>query len=108
VVPGGGEDRDGVVTAGVPEGAGQLDVFAGAARDYLTGRGPFPERSAVTSVSARFMVDFYEMIYRWAEWATGVVGQWPDDPSQAEPTLDLDRYILQRAELRAARDPGDQ
>jgi PadR family transcriptional regulator, regulatory protein AphA len=54
------------------------------------------------------MVDFYEMIYQWAEWAAGVVEQWPDDPSQAEPTLDVDRYILQRAELRAARDLGDQ
>jgi hypothetical protein len=54
------------------------------------------------------MVDFYEMIYQWAEWAAGVVEQWPDDPGQAEPTLDVDRYILQRAELRAARDRGDQ
>ncbi len=83
--------------------AEQLDTFTEAARDYLAGRGPFPERSAVTSVSARFLVDFYEMIYRWAGWAAGVVEQWPDDPSQAEPTLDVDRYILQRAEQWAAR-----
>lgn len=78
----------------------QLDVFTQAARDYLAGHGPFPERSAVTSVSARFMVDFYEMVDRWAEWAAGVVQQWRDDPSQAEPHLDLDRYILEQAAKR--------
>jgi DNA-binding PadR family transcriptional regulator len=74
--------------------AEQLDVFAAAARDYLAGRGPFPERSAVTSVGARFMVDFYAMVDRWADWATSVVQTWPDDPSQATPNQDVDRYIL--------------
>lgn len=81
--------------------AEQLDVFIEAARDYLAGRGPFPQRSAVTSIGARFMVDFYDLVDRWAAWATEVAQAWPDDPSQAEPTLDIDRYILQLAERRA-------
>jgi len=80
--------------------AAQLDVFTQAARDYLAGHGPFPQRSAVTSLSARFMVDFYELVDRWAQWAVGIVQHWPEDPSQAEPTLDLDRYILDQAAKR--------
>jgi hypothetical protein len=46
---------------------------------------------AVTSVGARFMVDFYDLVDRWAAWATEVVEAWPEDPSLAEPTLEIDR-----------------
>jgi DNA-binding PadR family transcriptional regulator len=78
----------------------QLDVFTEAAREYLAGNGPFPQRSAVTSVGARFMVDFYELVDRWAGWAAEVVKQWPDDPGKAEPTLAIDEYIVHRATQR--------
>ena len=83
------------------------EMFIDAARDYLAGRGPFPQRSAVTSVGARFMVDFYDLVDRWAAWATEVAQAWPADPSQAEPTLDIDRYILQLAERRVSHDAVD-
>lgn len=81
--------------------AEQLDAFAQAARDYLAGNGPFPERSAVTSVGARFMVDFYDLVDRWAAWAMGVVDTWPDQPNQAPPDNDIDHYII---ELTAKRE----
>jgi DNA-binding PadR family transcriptional regulator len=81
----------------------QFDVFIDAARDYLAGRGPFPERSAVTAVGARFMVDFYDLVDRWADWAASVVQEWPEDPSKAPPTLDVDRYILELAQTRRHR-----
>lgn len=81
----------------------QLDVFVQAAREYVEGRGPFPERLAVTAPGARFLVDFYDLVDRWAVWATEVVQQWPEDPSRADPTLDVDQYILRLAEERTAR-----
>ena len=86
----------------------QLDDFTQAARDYIAGQGPFPERAAINAVTARFMVDFYETVDRWAEWATGVVAQWPDDLSQIEPTLDVAREIIRRAGRRASRGEGSR
>jgi PadR family transcriptional regulator AphA len=53
------------------------------------------------------MVDFYEMVDRWAQWAVGVVQEWPDDPSEAEPNLDLDRHILEQAAKRQRRPNAD-
>ena len=86
--------------------AGELDVFVEAAGAYVAGEGPFPERLGVTSVGARFLVDFYDLVDRWAAWATGVVQQWPEDPAEAEPSLEVDQYILRLAEERAERARG--
>jgi PadR family transcriptional regulator AphA len=86
--------------------ADQLDDFTQVASDYVAGHGPFPERAAINAVGARFMVDFYEMVDSWADWAAGVVAQWPDDLSRVEPTLDVAREIIRRAERRASRTEG--
>jgi len=94
------EDALATLAASRAWAAAQLDVFVEAAQDYSAGQGPFPERLAVTSIGARFLVDFYDLVDRWAAWATEVVEDWPDDPGDAEPTLELDRYILERARLR--------
>ncbi len=83
--------------------AEQMAVFERSARDYLDRRGPFPRRLAVTSPGARFLVDFYDLVDRWATWAADVVRQWPEDPSQAEPSLEVAEYILGLAEQRARR-----
>jgi PadR family transcriptional regulator, regulatory protein AphA len=53
------------------------------ARAYLAGEGAFPTRAALNQVSGRFLTDFYLMVARWAQWATEVVEQWPDDPRDA-------------------------
>jgi DNA-binding PadR family transcriptional regulator len=58
------------------------------ARAYLEGEGAFPERAAINQLGGRFLTDFYAMVARWAEWATSVVEDWPDDPGQA--VLDVD------------------
>jgi DNA-binding PadR family transcriptional regulator len=63
----------------------QLDVFAEATSAYLAGEGPFQERAGVNVVGARFMVDYYATVARWAEWASGVVATWPDDPKRTPP-----------------------
>ena len=65
--------------------ATEIVGFADAARPYLTARGPFPQRVATNMIVGRFMIDFYTLVYRWAQWAEAVVDGWPDDPRQATP-----------------------
>ena len=36
------------------------------------------------------------IVAEWANWATGIVEQWPEDPGQAEPDRDALRRIAQR------------
>jgi hypothetical protein len=81
--------------------AEQLDDFAEAAQGYLDGVGQFPERVAINALGARFMTDFYDLVDRWARWATEVVEHWPDDPSKAEPDFEVLRDIVDVAVNRA-------
>lgn len=82
--------------------AEQMSGFAEAARPYLTDEGPFPERLATNMVVSRFLLDFYEVVRRWAEWAREVVEVWPDDPKAATPDLGvLDDIIRRGDEMRA-------
>jgi len=76
----------------------QLAVFAEAARAYLAGEGTFPERAATNIPGARFMVDYYESIFRWAQWARSVVKTWPQDPSRAKPDWSVMKDIVRRVE----------
>jgi PadR family transcriptional regulator AphA len=65
---------------------------------YLAGEGAFQERVATNVVTARFLTDFYRMVAEWADWATEVVGKWPDDPRDAEPDMDALRETVRRAD----------
>ncbi|MDX2681661.1 helix-turn-helix transcriptional regulator [Streptomyces sp. NY05-11A] len=47
---------------------------------HADGRAPFPERAAQTMVVGRFLTEYYRLVATWAEWAAGVVEQWPDQP----------------------------
>lgn len=58
------------------------------ARAYLEGHGRFPERAALNQLVGRFLTDYYVMLARWTEWASGVVDTWPDDVRQAPFDLD--------------------
>jgi hypothetical protein len=31
------------------------------------------------------MSDFADLVGTWADWATAVIDEWPDDPCEAEP-----------------------
>jgi PadR family transcriptional regulator AphA len=57
-------------------------------RAYLAGEGAFPQRAALNQLGGRFLTDFYVMVAHWAEWATDVVAEWPDDVLRA--ALDRD------------------
>jgi PadR family transcriptional regulator AphA len=72
------------------------------ARAYLAGTGPFPERAAVLAVTGRFMTDFADMVSAWAQWAAGIIEEWPDEPRLAHPAWD----ILEEVARRGRRSPG--
>lgn len=64
---------------------------------YLEGRGPFPERAAQTMLVGRFLTEFYRLVAEWADWASDIVEQWPEDPAEAEP----DRSVFEESVARA-------
>ena len=69
-----------------------------AARAYLAGEGPFQQRAAQNSLGGRFLTDFYRLVADWADWATAIVSQWPDDPGDAEPDLPSMAETARRAD----------
>ncbi|MFE2283043.1 helix-turn-helix transcriptional regulator [Streptomyces sp. NPDC059443] len=54
-----------------------------AAHAYLAGQAPFQDRAAQTVLVGRFLTEYYRLVATWAEWATTVVQQWPDNPADA-------------------------
>ncbi|MEU9305664.1 PadR family transcriptional regulator [Streptomyces sp. NPDC048269] len=70
---------------------------AETARAHLTGRAPFQERAAQTVLVGRFLTDYYRFVATWAEWATALVRQWPDDPADASPDRTEMAETLRRA-----------
>lgn len=54
-------------------------------------------------LGGRFLTDFYVMVAQWAEWATGVVETWPDDPLEAVPDRAAIAEGVRRAESIAGR-----
>jgi PadR family transcriptional regulator, regulatory protein AphA len=69
-----------------------------AARDYLAGEGPFQQRVAQNMLAGRFLTEFYRMVAEWADWAGDIVGGWPDDPGNAEPSLQAMEETARRAD----------
>lgn len=77
------------------------------ARLYTEQGGPFPERLAAITLTGRFMTDLADMLERWAQWAGGIVGGWPDDPAAAQPDWETLRAIASR-QVTPAELPGDR
>lgn len=82
-----------------------------AARAYLAGAGPFPERAALNQLPGRFLTDFYVTFARWVAWASEVVEQWPDDVREAPYDRNAAREGVALAEsietlLRRPDDPA--
>jgi hypothetical protein len=48
-------------------------------------------------LAGAFLTDFYALVARWAEWATGIVESWPDDPAEARVDPAVFDEILRRA-----------
>jgi DNA-binding PadR family transcriptional regulator len=78
--------------AAAREGSVQrLGASARVPEAYLNGTGPFPERLPWLLLVGQFLMDFYLMVERWAEWSTAIVETWPDDLTTAQP----DREVLE-------------
>ena len=70
----------------------RLGAGADVPQAYLAGTGPFPERLPWLLLVGQFLVDFHLMVERWADWASEIVEEWPDDLREAQP----DRKALER------------
>ena len=70
----------------------RLGAGAAVPQAYLAGTGPFPERLPWLLLVGQFLVDFHLMVERWADWASEIVEEWPDDLREAQP----DRKALVR------------
>jgi len=81
---------------------------ADIARGYLSGTGPFPDRVPQLVLVGTYLADFAQMTGRWADWATDLVEQWPDDASQRQPAWEALRDIAGRAAPREAPPPNDE
>jgi hypothetical protein len=60
-----------------------------------------PQPAALNQLGGRFLTDFYLMVAQWAEWATGIVESWPDDPRQAALNPSAQDEAIRRAETTA-------
>ena len=80
-------------------------LTAAVGHQYGDRIGPFPERSAQTNVSVRFLIDFYALVAEWASWAHGVVETWPDNPADAVADDALLRENIDRADAAASVPP---
>lgn len=76
----------------------QNEVNLATAEAYLAGAAEFPERAAINQLGGRFLTEFYAMVARWAEWAMGVVADWPDDPREAVPDDEAQAEAVRIAE----------
>jgi hypothetical protein len=73
-------------------------------REYLEGKGSFPERLPWLILAGRFLYEFEEAVIRWVEWAEAVVGEWPDDVRDVSPDWQAlaDMAARNEAVVRAA------
>jgi hypothetical protein len=76
-------------------------LTAAVGHQYLDQGGPFPERSAQTNVTVRFLIDFYALVADWSRWAQGIVETWPDNPADATADESLLRENVARADAAA-------
>lgn len=71
---------------------------------FLLGRKPpYPDRLAILVLTGRFLDDYVEMVDRWAIWAEGMIGDWPEDPRRARPDRAELEVTVQQAAARAER-----
>ncbi len=73
------------------------------AREYLDGRGPFPERLPWLVLVGRFLDDFVALVEEWATSAAIEVADWPEDLHAVQPDLGSLEHQARRAEAVAAR-----
>lgn len=64
-------------------------------REYVEGRGRYPDRIHTISLVNRFFADYYAVVDSWAEWAASQIESWddighpPDDNSPFETLAEI-------------------
>jgi DNA-binding PadR family transcriptional regulator len=58
-------------------------LITDVARDYVEGRGPYPNRVPIIAVVSRFFADYYALMDDWASWAARQLELDPDDEAHA-------------------------
>jgi DNA-binding PadR family transcriptional regulator len=81
---------------------------AAVGREYLAGKGRFPQRMAQQQLTAGFLNEFYALVGRWATWAAGHVEAWPDDHGGAGVDAALLEQLVRHAQATALGDYDHQ
>lgn len=58
--------------------AERAQLVTEVAREYIEGRGIYPERIHVIGVVSRFFADYFALLDRWADWAGKEIESWDD------------------------------
>lgn len=72
--------------------------FAGQLAGYLREGGPYPERWHLIALGSRFLLEYGDLLERWARWATAEAAQWespavpPQGRGEALLTESLQRF----------------
>ncbi len=68
------------------EADARRDVARTQTRDYAETGGPFPDRLPVIALTGKFLLEYAELVARWAAWAEHAVAEWEDvGPGAAVP-----------------------
>ncbi|MGN6578230.1 MAG: PadR family transcriptional regulator [Nocardioides sp.] len=68
------------------------------ARSYFAGEGEFQAHAAQNLLVGGFLTELYRLVAQWADWATALAQQWPDDPGAAVPDRAAQAHVVRRAE----------
>jgi PadR family transcriptional regulator, regulatory protein AphA len=88
--------RDGLLAnlaALIDDATAKLHFGELIARQYLDGRGPFPERLPWSGLMWRFLWEYHVTVLRWARWARDQVQAWPEDLSGFNATAEFGRIV---------------
>ncbi|MEY2470527.1 MAG: hypothetical protein QOF21_3225 [Actinomycetota bacterium] len=81
----------------------QYAAGEGISRNYLEGRGSFPQRLPWLILCGQFLEEFTAMVDHWAQWAEETVAAWPDDLADAEPDWKTLEAQAAEGDKRASR-----
>jgi DNA-binding PadR family transcriptional regulator len=81
--------------------------FATMAKDILASGGEFPQRTHVNALGMRFMIDHYDQIITWADWALKNVQTWNDTTTPGSSWAGTARQILIDATQKAEPESFD-
>jgi hypothetical protein len=77
------------------------------ARDYQETGGPFPDQLHLVALTGRFLIDYAELLGRWAGWAEEHVASWPTVASASGVPLDFAYEVFRSGAEALPQDRAD-